>query len=108
MYEPLSVPVEAWHFDLRAPAEHSEERTLDLAIERPGVLNAIMFWFKLRFMMTWSSALGQRRWLLVRLYTTCYELFSAMHVSSICQPSNITIGKCECFQVLPSASCWCV
>ncbi len=48
MYEPLSVPVEAWHFDLRAPAEHSEERTLDLAIERPGVLNAIMFWFKLR------------------------------------------------------------
>ncbi len=47
MYTPLSEPAEVWHFDLRSPPEDSAERTLDLAISRPGVLNAVVFWFKL-------------------------------------------------------------
>ena len=47
MYKPLSEPAEVWHFDLRSPPEDSAERTLDLSLTRPGVLNAIVFWFKL-------------------------------------------------------------
>lgn len=47
MYAPLSEPAEVWHFDLRSPPEDSAERTLDLAISRPGVLNAVVFWFTL-------------------------------------------------------------
>jgi len=47
MYTPLSEPAEVWHFDLRSPPEDSADRTLDLAISRPGVLNAVVFWFKL-------------------------------------------------------------
>ena len=47
MYTPLSEPAEVWHFDLRSPPEDSAERTLDLAISRPGVLNAVVFWFTL-------------------------------------------------------------
>ena len=44
---PLSDPVEAWHFDLRSPSEDSAERTVDLTLTRPGVLNAVVFWFTL-------------------------------------------------------------
>ena len=47
MYVPLSEPAEVWHFDLRSPPEDSAERTLDLTLTRPGVLNAVAFWCKL-------------------------------------------------------------
>ena len=47
MWEALSAPQEAWHFDLRCPPEDADRRTIDVIFERDGMFNAVLFWFKL-------------------------------------------------------------
>lgn len=44
---PLAPPVEAWHFDFQNPPEESQTKTVDLAFERDGKFNAVVFWFTL-------------------------------------------------------------
>ena len=47
MYRPLSHPVEAWHFDLKAAPEDSQTKSLDLDFCSDGRMNAVAFWYKL-------------------------------------------------------------
>ena len=47
MYTALSHPVEAWHFDLKAPVEASEHKSLDLTFHTDGRMNAVVFWYTL-------------------------------------------------------------
>lgn len=44
---PLSEPREVWHFDLGAPPDRSDVKTVDVEITRRGRWNAVMFWYKL-------------------------------------------------------------
>jgi protein arginine N-methyltransferase 7 len=46
-FVPLAPPVEAWHFDFQNPPEESQTKTVDLAFERDGKFNAVVFWFTL-------------------------------------------------------------
>ncbi len=48
MYTALSEPMEAWHFDMRSPPDASASKTLDITFTRDGILNAVVFWYKLR------------------------------------------------------------
>ncbi|KAL4424877.1 hypothetical protein ABPG77_002100 [Micractinium sp. CCAP 211/92] len=43
----LSEPKEVWHFDLGAPPDRSDVKTVDVEITRRGRWNAVMFWYKL-------------------------------------------------------------
>ena len=45
---PLAPPVEVWHFDFQNPPEESDVKTVDLAFERDGKFNAVVFWYDLR------------------------------------------------------------
>ena len=47
MYKALSRPAEAWHFDLKAPGEASEHKSLDLTFHTDGRMNAVVFWYTL-------------------------------------------------------------
>jgi hypothetical protein len=47
MYNALSEPVEAWHFDFGAPPEESDHKALDLHFHTRGRMNAVLFWFEL-------------------------------------------------------------
>lgn len=47
MYEPLSDPVEAWHFDFMDPPTSSEQKHLDLTFHTEGRFNAVLFWYTL-------------------------------------------------------------
>jgi protein arginine N-methyltransferase 7 len=44
---PLAPPVEVWTFDFQNPPEESEQRRVDLAFEREGKFNAVVFWYTL-------------------------------------------------------------
>ncbi|GHP04547.1 hypothetical protein PPROV_000330100 [Pycnococcus provasolii] len=44
---PLSEPIEAWNFDLLTPPRESERKTVDIPFTRPGVWNAVLFWYDL-------------------------------------------------------------
>ena len=45
---PLAPPVEVWHFDFQNPPEESDVKTVDMAFERDGKFNAVVFWYDLR------------------------------------------------------------
>ena len=47
MYEALSEPVEAWHFDFMDPPTSSEKKHLDLTFTAEGRFNAVLFWYTL-------------------------------------------------------------
>ena len=47
MYQPLSDPVEAWHFDFVDPPTSSEKKHLDLTFTAEGRFNAVLFWYTL-------------------------------------------------------------
>ena len=42
---PLSDVVEAFHFNLNVPPDSSNSVQVDLAFQRDGIFNAVMFWF---------------------------------------------------------------
>lgn len=44
---PLAPPVEVWHFDFQNPPEESANKSVDLAFEREGRFNAVVFWYTL-------------------------------------------------------------
>lgn len=58
MYSPLSDSVEVWHFDLRAPPEDSETKTVDLTFGCDGRMNAVAFWFRLQLTESISFSTG--------------------------------------------------
>ena len=45
---PLAPPLEVWHFDFQNPPEESDVKTVDMAFERDGKFNAVVFWYDLR------------------------------------------------------------
>lgn len=53
---PLSKPKEVWHFDLGAPPDKSEVKSVDLEFTKFGRWNVVMFWYKLHlFGDVWLS-----------------------------------------------------
>ena len=58
MYNALSEPVEAWHFDLKAPIEEAETKSLDLQFSTDGRMNAVVFWYTLELLdgITFSTS----------------------------------------------------
>ena len=46
-YVPLSEPVHAWHFNLALPPEESESKSVEVEFVRPGLCNALIFWYDL-------------------------------------------------------------
>jgi protein arginine N-methyltransferase 7 len=46
-FVPLAAPVEVWQFNMLTPPEEASQHSIDVQFSRPGVFNAVRFWYDL-------------------------------------------------------------